>query len=361
MKVLQITNSFRIGGAEKLVVDSVPLCQKKGIEMDVLTLDNTKTAFSDSLERESKGKVIGLTSKSLYNPFLIFKIIPYLKKYDLIHIHLFPSLYWVVLAQMLSSSKTKLIYTEHSTNNRRRNNFIFKLLDQIIYRRLSKIVTIAGEVDEEIKKHLAFPLECFELIQNGVDVSFFQNSISYPKTDFFENQDIILIQIASFRWQKDQNTLIRALKLLPENVKLILVGGGPLLQDSQNLVTELDLNKRVKFLGLRNDVARLLKTADVVVLSSKHEGLSLSNIEGMSASKPFIASNVPGLREIVKYYGLLFEQGNEQDLAEKIQSLINDPVYSEEIAAKCYERAKEFDINKMIDRYVDLYANVLND
>lgn len=358
MKVLQIITSLNVGGAEKLLIESVPLYQKEGIEMDVLTLKNTKTLFWEKLEKETNGNLKGLTSNSVYNPLLIFKIIPYLKKYDLIHIHLFPTLYWVVLAKTLSFSKTPMIYTEHSTSNRRRSNLLFKFIDRFIYKRLSKIITIADEVDKEIKKHLDFPQEKFQLIQNGVDIAFYNSAIPYPKTDFFDNQDTLLIQVSSFRWQKDQNTLIKALKLLPENVKLLLVGTGSLMEDSQHLVQELNLTERVKFLGSRNDVARLLKTSDIVILSSKHEGLSLSNIEGMSASKPFIGSNVPGLREIVKDHGLLFEQGNSEELAKTIQNLIDNLTYKNEIADKCYQRAKEFNIHSMVEKYVETYKVV---
>ena len=358
MRILQITNSLNIGGAEKLIIDTVPLYQQKGIEMDVLLLKDNQTSFRDKLESESTGKVFALSSGSVYNPFLIFKIIPYLQKYDLVHVHLFPALYWVVFAKILSFSKTKLIYTEHSTSNRRRNNIVFKFLDRLIYKRITKIITIADEVDLEIKKHLGFKEDNFQLIQNGVDVAFFHSALAYPKTDFFTEQDIILIQVSSFRWQKDQNTLIKALEFLPEKVKLLLVGTGELMNDSIETVKKLNLSERVKFLGNRSDVARLLKTADIVVLSSKHEGLSLSNIEGMSASKPFIGSDVPGLREIVKDYGLLFEQGNAKDLADTIKSLIDNPSFKTEIAEKCYQRAKEFDIHVMVERYMEVYKSI---
>lgn len=360
MKVLQIINSLKIGGAEKLLVDSVPIYQQKGIEMDVLTLDNTSTSFRTQLEEKSNGKIIGLSKGSVYSPLFIFRLIPYLKKYDLIHLHLFPTLYWVVFAKLLSFSKVKLLYTEHNTSNRRRSNPFFKVLDKFIYRRLTKIVTIADEVDLNIKKHLGFDADHFQLIQNGVDVDHFHSAVAYPKTDFFEEEDFILIQVSSFRWQKDQNTLIQSLGLLPEKVKLLLVGTGGLIEESKALVNQLNLNERVKFLGIRSDVPQLLKTADVIVLSSKHEGLSLSNIEGMSASKPFIGSDVPGLREIVRGYGLLFQQGNSKELAEKIQSLMDDADFSKEIAEKCYQRAKEFDIQKMVESYIDLYKIILN-
>lgn len=361
MKILQIINSLNVGGAEKLVVDSVLIYQAKGLEVDVLTLDNTNTSFRTKLEEQSNGKVTGLSNRSIYNPLLIFKLIPYLKKYDLIHMHLFPTLYWGVIAKILSFSNVKLIYTEHSTNNRRRGNIVLKFMDRFIYKRLNKIVTIANEVDSEVKKHLGIDERNFHLIENGVDVESFHNAHKYSKSKFFSEEDFILIQVSSFRWQKDHKTLIEAMSLLPENIKLLLVGTGNLINEFKLLVKDLGLDDRVKFLGIRSDIPQLLKTADVVVLSSKHEGLSLSNIEGMSASRPFVASNVPGLREIVKDYGVLFEKGDSEDLAGKIINLKDNADFRNMIAVKCYQRAKEFDIKIMVDKYIKLYNEILNE
>ncbi|MGB3343718.1 MAG: glycosyltransferase [Aequorivita sp.] len=360
MRILQIINSLSIGGAEKLIVDTVPLYQLKGIETDVLLLQNKKTSFWDELKLISKGSITGLTTNSIYNPFLIFKIIPYLKKYDLVHLHLFPALYWVVLAKVFSLSSVALVYTEHNTNNRRRNSIFWRVLDRFIYSKISVIVTIAEEVDENLKEHLNFPGSKFKLINNGVDVSLYSNAVAYNKQDFFLNNDFLLIQVSSFRWQKDQPTLIKSLKFLPPNVKLLLVGEGDSKSDCINLVKELGLENRVRFLGNRNDVPQLLKTADVVVLSSKHEGLSLSNIEGMSVKRPFIGSNVPGIREVVKGHGLLFNQGDEKELANLITTLMTNPEFYQETVTTCFERAKEFDINKMVAEYIKLYKEVLN-
>lgn len=355
MKILHIVNSLSTGGAEKLIVDSVPLYQKRGLKVDVLCLSDKKTPFWIELETKSSGSITGITSNSIYNFLLIFKIIPYLKKYNLIHLHLFPTLYWVIIAKWISFSKVNLIYTEHSTSNRRRGLYAFRILDRLMYKRLNKIVTIAEEVDLNLKKHLNLSSNDFELINNGVDINHYSTALAYSKDLFFSLNDIILIQVSSFRWQKDQQTLIKSLKHLPSNVKLLLVGEGDLMNECVDLAEELGLSKRVMFLGNRSDVPQLLNTADIVVLSSKHEGLSLSNIEGMSVNKPFIGSDVPGLREIVKGYGLLFKQGDEKELANLITKLIENPDFYKEIAVKCLNRANEFDINKMIDKYIKLY------
>lgn len=355
MKVLQVITSLSTGGAEKLILDTVPLYQEEGIHMDVLSLKDKKTEFWKELDNKTSDDIFGLTQGSVYNPLLIFKIIPYLKKYDIIHIHLFPALYWVVLAKWLSFSRTKLFYTEHNTENRRRDHPLLKIFDRLIYKGLYEIITISEKVDVQIKKHLkSTSSQRFKLIQNGIPVSDFVNALPLDKNSFFSENDFLLIQVSSFRKQKDQKTLICSLLSLPNNVKLILVGDGVLKKEQEALVKELNLQSRVKFLGIRSDIPNLLKTANVVVLSSYHEGLSLSSIEGMAA-KPFIASNVPGLKEIVKGYGLLFERGNDKELAALIMKLYEDQEFYNKISNRCLKRAKEFDIHKMVDRYIKEY------
>ena len=93
-------------------------------------------------------------------------------------------------------------------------------------------------------------------------------------------------------------------------------------------------------------------------MSSHYEGLSLSNIEGMSVGKPFIASDVDGLREITNGYGILFPHGDDQALANEIKHLAEDRTYYDQIAAQCYERAQQFDINNMVDAYVKVYKRL---
>lgn len=355
MKVLQVISSLYMGGAEKLLAESIPLYQSRGLQVDLLLLNGSETSLKKDLKSKTKGRIFCLGNASVYNPMHIFKILPYLKKYDILHVHLFPTLYWVAIAKMISFSKAKLIYTEHSTNNRRRKKIFFKILDKIIYRQYTKIVTIADEVDLNLKSHLGFKDSRFKLINNGVDIQLFNEAVPYPKTIFFKEEDKILIQVSSFRPAKDQITLIKALKFLPENTKLLLVGEGDLLDICQNLVKELKLEDRVTFLGVRMDVPRLLKTADIVVMSSIYEGLSLASIEGMASEKVFVASNVPGLREITTGAGILFERGDEKQLANEILKLLSNQEYYNLTANKCYQRAKEYDIGKMIDSYIRTY------
>lgn len=359
LKILQVINSLATGGAEKLIIDTLPLYCEKGIEMDVLLLDGSRYPFYEKLETFNCCSIYTLGLKSVYNPMAIFKIMPYLKKYDIVHVHLFPVQYFVVLAKWFSFSKTKLIFTEHNTSNKRLENKFFKWIDQFIYKGYSKIICISDEIQKIILAHTKLAINRTKVILNGVSIIDFYEALPYKKQELsFVETDKILIQVAGFREQKDQKTLIKSVSHLPNDIKLILVGDGVLKLECEILVKKLQLENRVFFFGIRTDVPRLLKTADIIVLSSKYEGLSLSSIEGMASGKPFIASNVPGLSEVVAGAGILFSQGDEKELAQKITELLNDDKLYQSVAKSCLERANQYDIKKMIDKHINLYNSI---
>lgn len=361
MKILQVINSLATGGAEKLLLETIPLYREKGIVMDVLVLNGTNYPFLQQLKDLECCTIYSLGLKSVYNPIHIFKIIPYLKKYDILHVHLFPTQYWVVLAKILSFSKTKLLFTEHNSTNVRIQNKVFKLIECLIYSYYNKIICITNEIKIVIKQHTNSESDKFVVIENGVNLAAIKASKAYKKSEIHSSiaqEDIVLIQVAGFREQKDQPTLIKSLQYLPNKYKLVLVGDGVLQMDCEKLVQELQLSERVSFLGLRTDVPALLKSVDIVILSSYYEGLSLSCIEGMASGKPFVASNVSGLFEVVTGAGILFEQGNDKALAQVLENLIDNPDHYLAVAMACQEKANQYDISTMVDQHIQLYESI---
>ena len=127
MRILQLINNLNTGGAEKLILETIPLFNKQNIQTDLAFLNGYDYPFLKILKNLKCCSIFSLGNKSVYNPILIFKIIPHLKKYDLVHVHIFPSLYCVALAKMISFSEVKLVYTEHSTSNNRRKRLVLSL------------------------------------------------------------------------------------------------------------------------------------------------------------------------------------------------------------------------------------------
>ena len=356
MRILQVITSLQTGGAEKLVVDITRILRIRGHVVDVVVFDGNDTPFMKHL-RETGCKVYCLSNGgSVYCLSYIFKLRKIIKDYDVVHSHNTSPQFFVALANLCCNGI--IVTTEHNTTNRRRNNLLWKPVDKWMYNKYRKIICISDQAEENLKKYLGEGKASVTTIYNGVDVVAFYNA---KPLDVFKEKKFVVVMVAAFRKQKDQKTLIDAMGLLScDAYELWLVGQGDCLDDVRNYTETRGLQDRVKFWGNRTDVANVLHTADVVCMSSHYEGLSLSNIEGMSSGRPFVASDVDGLREVTKGYGVLFPHGDAEALANIIRKLHDDKAYYDEVAEKCHQRALMFDINKMVDGYEAVYKELVH-
>lgn len=355
MRVLYVITSLKMGGAEKLVTDLIPRLISSGCRVDLLLFDGTETPYKRYLI-DKHIIIFSLSSSShVYNPLFIFKLIPYLKNYDIIHTHNCACQYFTAFAKILSFSKIALVTTEHSTDNRRRYRPFFKLIERIVYSQYKTVIGISDQVSKNLKVYLGNKI-IVKTIANGIDIETYKNVLPCQ----CKNNKCVLVMVASFRPAKDQDTVIRALKLLPNNMfELWLVGDGPRNNILQDLTESLMLTGNVKFFGNRSNVPNILKAADIVIQSSHWEGFGLSAVEGMAAGKPVIASDVPGLSQVVEGYGILFEQGNERKLAEEIMHLSNDKSFYDSIALRSSKRADDFDIHNTVLKYLKIYNSLM--
>lgn len=360
MRILQVITSLRIGGAEKLVSDMVPLLRTKGHEVDILVFDGIETSLLKDLQNQGINVIRFNEGGSMYNPFFINKLIKLIPLYDIVHTHNTSCQYFVALAKKkCNCSNTHFITTEHSSANRRRKLFGFKMLDCWMYRQYDSIVAISDKTTENLHDFIGSRYR-IETIYNGIDLERFRRARELKNDPILQRKPecFIITMVAGFRIEKDQDTLIRAFKLLPENYILWLIGDGARKSICESLVSGLGLQSRVVFAGIRTDVPNILKSSDIIVMSSHWEGLSLSSIEGMSVGKPFLASDVDGLHEIVEGYGILFPHEDEKSLADNILRLMKNPVYASEVANKCFEKASQYDITKTVNAYLNIYESL---
>lgn len=358
MKILQVITSLRTGGAEKLIVDMVPKYKERGWDVDVLLFDGTETPFKNKLESAGvKVYCLGYGG-SVYNPLYIIKLLPYLKKYDIVHTHNTAPQLFVAIATVLCS--VVLCTTEHTTSNRRRDWKWYRPIDRWMYSQYKRIICISDSTEENLRKSINCKSDKICTIYNGIDVGCFEKAspIDKGKITPYPNRKVIAM-VAGFRYQKDHETLIRALTFLPDNVELWLVGDGERRAVIEQCIKENGLENRVQLLGVRTDVSSLLKTVDIVVQSSHWEGFGLAAVEGMAAGKPVVASNVAGLSQIVDGAGILFPLGDAKMLADIIKHLLNDDEYYASVAEKCKCRANMFDINETVNEYCKIYQSLL--
>lgn len=356
MKILQVITSLQTGGAEKLIVDIVPLLRQRGLEVDVCIFNGKDTPFKRQLE-ECGGKIYCLShDERYYSPIKIYKLWRIMRHYDIVHTHNTAPQLFAAIAGLFCA--VKLITTEHNTYNRRRDWIGYKTIDRWMYDKYCKVICISKQAEENLREYLSHSKADIVTIYNGVDVDRYYTAkadislCNLPKR-------FAIVMVAGFREQKDQDTLIRAMSHLDkEKFEIWLVGDGERHIAIEGLIRNLNLEGSVRLLGWRQNVAELLHAADVVVMSSHWEGFGLVAVEGMAAYKPVLASDVDGLNAIVRGYGILFPHGDDKALANEIKHLAEDRDYYNQIASQCYERAKQFDIRKMVDAYANVYEEL---
>lgn len=355
MKILHIITSLHTGGAEKLIIDLTPRLRELGYSVDVLLFDGSNTPFKQQLV--AAGITILELGKggSVYNPLHIFKLIPIIRQYDIIHTHNTAPQLFAAIANIFG--KTKLITTEHSTDNRHRHLWWYKPIDRFMYNQYKEVICISDQAEENLRNYIGKCRANITTIYNGVNIQKYATAQPSNELNNIAPNCKKIIMVAGFRYQKDQDTLIRATALLPQEFHTFLVGDGERREVCEKLAIAEGVSDRVHFMGIRMDVPELLKAADYVVMSSHWEGLSLASIEGMSVGKPFLASDVDGLREMTTNAGVLFQHQNATQLAEEIKVLDKNTAKYQQIAQQCFDKAKLFDISIMAEKYNAIYKS----
>lgn len=369
MKVLHIINNLASGGAEKLILDILPLLNKSdGLKADLLILSDKSNVYYEKLV--SKGtNVFCVKYKCLYDPRNIFEIAKKINEgeYDIVHSHLFPTQYWVSISKLFIKDKNvKYITTEHSTHNRRRDINFFRYLDRAVYSIYDYIVSITNETQDNLIKWYSgskLNIDKHIVIENGINLKKIKKSTPYSKyklIGFDDENAKIVCMVGRFSEAKDQISLIKAMKEVSKNIHLIFVGEGPLMNKCIDLVNQVGLEDRVHFLGFREDVYRIMKTSDIIVLSSNWEGFGLSAVEGMAAGKVVLISDVPGLNKIVEKSDQKFEKGNHIQISNIINRFLLDDRALNEALKYSRIRCEKYDINKTVRSYIDLYNTAFN-
>ena len=341
------------------MVDLLPRLRDKGHDVELCLFDGVDTPF----KRELEWKGIPIHSlgvnRSVYHPANLCGLIRLIRKgrYDIVHTH---NTAPQIFAAIYGSNKiTKLVTTEHGGSNRRRTWRFYKSIDSWMYKRYRKVICISQKAEGNLRKYLGSCKADIITINNGVDIDKYANAQPTEELEQIAPCSRKIIMVAGFRWEKDQDTLIKSLKHLPINFHLFFVGDGVRHSELSMLASNEGVASRVHFLGIRTDVPNLLHAADYVVMSSHFEGLSLSSVEGMSVGKPFLASDVDGLREVVSDAGVLFPHQDAEVFAAEISILETSPEKYRDVAAKCRIRANRFDISTMATGYSNIYGSII--
>jgi len=359
LKVGIIINSLDRGGAERLIVNSIKFFDIHNVQPSVIVLrsDDSIDEYTDALREHVE--IIELSqSRSYYNPIFINDILKLFKQFDVLHIHLFPANLWVAIAKMLSRKSPVLIHTEHGIlNDDEKSNSFRRLLTRWVYAKFdtnigiseglqNRLLTLLGDEDQVI------------YIPNGVDIDQLVRTPSHKRDQFIKMQGLpqdskLLLMTARFHEVKRHKLLFKAMNKLPQNYHLLLLGSDEMPQRLLDLVDNYQLEKRIHLLGFKQDAISYMKMVDFNILASHSEGMSGVVLESMAAGKPFLGSDIPGIRELVPNSSFLFM--TEESLIEKILKISDEPSLEKSMREEGLRFSKNFSLQKMVESYCALY------
>jgi len=193
------------------------------------------------------------------------------------------------------------------------------------------------------------------VIHNAVDVGSFASARTHAGPPR-------IVSVGRLAFPKDFSTLVEALAGIGADWQASFVGEGPLGAAIADEVRRRGLQKRIEFLGTREDVPQVLASSDVFTLSSRSEGLPVSILEAMAAGLPVVATDVGGVAEAVVdgETGLLVPAGNPQALTDALERLLRDEALRHRLGAAGRERAlREFHVPSFRHAHLELYRRAL--
>ena len=220
------------------------------------------------------------------------------------------------------------------------------------------LVFCSNYVFSEFKNSFQIP-DKSRYIRNGCDAK----KINLNQVKIIKNKSSYFItMVARLDHIKDHETLIRSfLGINNYNWQLNLVGDGVTKDYLKRLVNQLGGEKKINFLGSRNDIIKILKCTDIFAFSTTNkEGFGIALIEALTVGCPIIASDVPACREVLMNGegGILVPVGNKESWKRNLSDLMFSKQKRKDLSYKSKNLSKLYDIQLVVDQYMDLLKEI---
>jgi glycosyltransferase involved in cell wall biosynthesis len=284
---------------------------------------------------------------------------------DVIVAHLYGSSVYASLAgTLLSIPVVSVLHGQIDVSDAER----FSSLKAAIVRRASrKVIFVSERLQDALRPRIRLNAAQCAVIPNGIDTNVFRPGRDRSiRVELGVSDDTALIgAIGNVRKPKAYDVLLRAARALIDRshrFRLVIAGdcANDLGRQLEQLKRDLGMERHVTFLGLREDVSRLLNNLDVFVLSSNTEGFSIACIEAMACGIPVVATRSGGPEQILEgEAGLLVPTSNPESLALAIERILSSKELASTLTARGMERVHEqYSLATMLSRYEDLLERV---
>lgn len=379
MKILAVIETLGYGGAERLLVSTMRELATRGHRCDVAVLMPPMHLQSEIEEGGVNVFALNLKHRWFF-PEALYKLAKLIRenKYDIVHGHLyFATLYsrllaFLGIAPRVVSSLHNLGYDSYPAKTIFKK--LRKWLDGYTARKFDTVtVAVSKAVAEHFVNHFGLTdvrviLNCVSTNGLGADKAVemrkIREGLGIPQDSF------LIACVGHFVEEKGHRYLIEALTILQQkhNItpKLLLVGKGPLLYKLKELIISHNLNDYVliKDYVPHEVLMRWMRSVDLYVQPSTHEGFPIVVTEAMALEKPVVASAVGGLPELIENHisGVLVKPRDPDALAEAIYIIMKDFGRGIYLGHNAMVRIrKNFSVRTVCDQWEKLYRECIYD
>ncbi|MBR8839657.1 MAG: glycosyltransferase [Stigonema ocellatum SAG 48.90 = DSM 106950] len=296
-------------------------------------------------------------------------------EYDIVHVHT-PVAAFVTryaLKNWRKQPRPQVIYTAHGfhfhPHGQPLKNAVFLALEKLAGQWTDYLVVINREDEESAKRYKLISPERLKYMPGiGVDTQHY----SFDATTHAEVERVrqelgltsdtpLFLSVAELSKRKHPEDVLRAFaRMAHPTACLAFAGLGPLMDQMQQLASQLRVENQVRFLGYRKDIPILMSGAVATVLASEQEGLPRCVMESMCLGVPVIGTEIRGTRDLLEEgCGLLVKVGDVQGLADAMTWILDHPQEAHMIGKRGRERMASYDVRYVIKLHENLYAEAM--
>jgi len=368
-KIAFILPKLGRGGAEQVVAQLANrFSERNG---DALCICFEELGLLGENLKDKQFNLVCINSHHSYDVLAVIRLAKVLRLFapDVISIHSYSVLPYVVLALFFCKKKCPLVFTAHgllySGFEARRS------LYRKFSRYINKITAVSNQVAIRHKEYLYWE-NPIEIIENGSKKIIFNHIDGLKlRTEFLIPKDcFVFITVGNIRPEKGIEDLLEAIFVLKKNsekiiFKVLIVGASQdniYYEKMRKLSFDLNIDENIIFVGHRTDISSVYSCANSFILPSRSEGLPMVVLEAMSCKLPVIATKVGGVPQVLQNEaGILVEIQSPENLANAMLIVMENSELRTKIGSRGYDRFIEnYSVDKMLDGYLCLFNELIN-
>jgi N-acetyl-alpha-D-glucosaminyl L-malate synthase BshA len=226
------------------------------------------------------------------------------------------------------------------------------------------VTAVSQSLKNDTMEHFHIKRE-IDVVPNFIDFTRFNKQ---PKEHFKKaispNGEKILVHTSNFRKVKRVEDVISVFCLVNQRIpsRLLMIGDGPERSHIEKMSRDMQCHNSITFLGKQEAVEEILSVCDLFILPSETESFGLAALEAMACEVPVISSNAGGIPEVNVHgvTGYLSNVGDVADMANNAIKMLENEEVLKTFKHNALQRAKEFDLDKIMNDYLEIYRRCLN-